>query len=112
MQEAIGLLVTCHKFEIEGAAATIRKMLPLTFSREQGAVSPSSLPCQKLFAAVQDVFAVDTLEHASVAMDSSPTSARDAHSTSLCIVSLAWTECAQLHSCFGCSGEGRCGGCR
>lgn len=35
-QEAIGLLVTCHKFEIEGGAATIRKMLPLTFSREQG----------------------------------------------------------------------------
>lgn len=29
--------MTCHKFQIDGAAAAIRKMLPLIFSREQGA---------------------------------------------------------------------------
>jgi len=38
--------VTCHKFQIDGAAAAIRKMLPLIFSREQGAhfgTAPSTL---------------------------------------------------------------------
>ena len=48
IQEAVGLLVTCHKFEIEGAAATIRKMLPLTFSREQGTIDDASVSCQEL----------------------------------------------------------------
>ena len=36
VQESILLLMACRRFAIEGADATIRKMLPLIFSREQG----------------------------------------------------------------------------
>jgi hypothetical protein len=35
-QEAIALLMACRRFGIEGADATIRKMLPLVFSRDPG----------------------------------------------------------------------------
>lgn len=37
VQESIAMLMACRRFAIEGADATIRKMLPLIFSREQGA---------------------------------------------------------------------------
>lgn len=37
VQESIALLMACRRFSIEGADTTIRKMLPLIFSREQGA---------------------------------------------------------------------------
>ncbi len=36
-QESVGLLVTCVKFQIQGSAEAVRRMLPLVFHREQGA---------------------------------------------------------------------------
>ncbi len=30
------MLLTCKQFEVDGAGATIRKMLPLIFSKDQG----------------------------------------------------------------------------
>ena len=38
MQEGDALLMAARPFGIEGAEAAIRKMLPLVFSREQGAL--------------------------------------------------------------------------
>ena len=37
MQESIALLLTCKQFEVDGAADTIRRMLPLIFAKDQGA---------------------------------------------------------------------------
>ena len=36
VQESIAMLLTCKQFEVDGAADTIRKMLPLIFSKDQG----------------------------------------------------------------------------
>ncbi len=36
LQEAIAVLMACRRFGIHGADATIRKMLPLVFSRDPG----------------------------------------------------------------------------
>ena len=36
VQESIALLLACKQFEVDGAPATIRKMLPLIFARDQG----------------------------------------------------------------------------
>ena len=41
--EAIALLTICRKFRITGADAALRRMLPLVFSREQGASPPLAL---------------------------------------------------------------------
>ena len=37
VQESIAMLLTCKQFEVDGAPATIRKMLPLIFARDTGA---------------------------------------------------------------------------
>lgn len=36
VQESIAMLLTCKQFEVDGAGSTIRKMLPLIFSKDQG----------------------------------------------------------------------------
>lgn len=36
VQESIAMLLTCKQFEVDGAGATIRKMLPLIFAKDQG----------------------------------------------------------------------------
>ena len=45
VQESIALLMACRRFSIEGADRTIRKMLPLIFSREQGELTFPRVTC-------------------------------------------------------------------
>ena len=46
MQESVSLLVTFVKFQIQGSAEAVRRMLPLIFHREQGA-QPQLSACRE-----------------------------------------------------------------
>ncbi|KAK9823736.1 hypothetical protein WJX72_005030 [[Myrmecia] bisecta] len=57
VQEALNTLIQCHKFEVDGAAGALRKMLPLIFNQEQGVKDVVVDAVVELYLSDQDALA-------------------------------------------------------